>query len=41
MAGDVLVQMTDFAYIVEDRVGHQFYSNELGVGELPFDGPDG
>jgi len=40
MADDVRVQMTDFAYIVEDQVGHQFYPNELGAGELPFDGPD-
>lgn len=34
MPDDVRVNMSDFAHIVEDRVGHQFYPTELAGGEL-------
>lgn len=37
MPDDVRIEMADFAHIVEDRVGHQFYPTELGGGELAFD----
>lgn len=40
MADNVRVEMADFAHIVEDRAGNQFYPTELGAGELPFDEPD-
>lgn len=40
MEDDVRVQMADFAHIVEDRVGHQFYPDELGAGEFLVDEPD-
>jgi hypothetical protein len=36
MADDVRVNMADFAHIVEDRVGDQFYPTELTGGELSF-----
>lgn len=36
MPDDVRVEMADFAHIVEDRVGHQFYPTELVGGELSF-----
>lgn len=34
MPDDVRIEMADFAHIVEDRVGHQFYSNELVGSQL-------
>ncbi|MFC7098858.1 hypothetical protein [Halobaculum marinum] len=37
---DLRVQMTDFAHIVEDRVGNQFYPDELGPNEIFIDEPD-
>jgi len=40
MTEDVRVEMADFAHIVEERIGHQFYPTELGASELPFDEAD-
>ncbi|SHL61528.1 hypothetical protein SAMN05444342_4260 [Haladaptatus paucihalophilus DX253] len=37
MPDDIRVDMCNFAHIVEDQVGHQFYPPELGGDELPFD----
>lgn len=37
MPDDIRVKMDDFAHIVEDRVGHQFYPTKLDGGELAFD----
>lgn len=41
MADDVRVNMADFAHIVEDRVGNQFYPAELTGGELFFNETNG
>jgi len=40
MTEGVRVEMADFAHIVKERIGNQFYPTELSASELPFDEPD-